>query len=169
MPSRKSKQKKTRKNIKKRYMRRHRGGVKTNASRSRAVSSMNKTYKKETIKSYKGKTSVMRKNNIGNMLTNKLIQHCNEGKWNEYEVIIQKILHDNREGKRDFFEYMNKHIKSLDPHTIFCLEPAFTRLQEEVVDVSMDYINHVWDMKREFPEIRQQVQEQRIQSIKLNM
>ena len=34
MPSRKSKQKKTRKNIKKRYMRRHRGGVKTNASRS---------------------------------------------------------------------------------------------------------------------------------------
>ena len=142
--------------------RKYRGGGRASTMRASTKSRTKQSISKTPRVSHRHKDV----NDYGSRITDKLIQHCNRGEWDEYEDVVLQILNDNRNGKNDFFEYMNKHIKKMDPHTIFCLEYAFTRLQEEVVDTSMDYISHVWEMTRKYPEEREQVREHRRQAVK---
>lgn len=101
----------------------------------------------------------------GNRLKNQLILYCHQGQWDKHENIILDILNDHRNGKNDFFEYMNKNIKKLDPHSIFCLEYVFTRLQEEAVDISMNYINRLLELNDKYPEERERVRYHRHKTI----
>ena len=155
---------------KKRHTKRnkYRGGVRSNTSRiSKTKSTMNKSNRLSHSRVSRIRASNNRYiNENGLKITKKLIQHCDRGEWEDYENVILEILNDHRNGKNDFFEYMNhNNIKKLDNHSIFCLEDAFTRLQEEAVDVSMDYVKYVWEMARKHPEEREQVREHRRKTI----
>lgn len=152
---------------KKQHTKRHKykGGVRSNTSKIK--STMNKSNRLVHRRVTRDRLTINRGiNENGLKITKKLIQHCDRGEWEDYENIILEILNDHRNGRNDFFEYMSRNnIKKLDNHSIFCLEDAFTRLQEEAVDISMDYISYVWEMARKYPQEREQVREHRRKTI----
>lgn len=80
----------------------------------------------------------------GSDIRHQLVTLCKRGKWAEYDALTQKIMYDYwRNGKKDFFVHLDRHIHTFTPETLACLKQSLTQLQEDAIPESMPHLYYI--------------------------
>lgn len=103
--------------------------------------------KRNKIYSQKIKQNISRRRKHGGSrgsdYRQELVNLCKRKQWDMYDDLTNQIIDDYINGNRDFFVHLNKNFNTFSNATKTCLTRALTRLQEEAIPESMQYLHEI--------------------------
>ena len=102
------------------------------------------TFKQDTLSCLKQSMIQLKANNIPDAILFLYYILCKNNEWQEYDDLTQQIMKDYWvNGKKDFFIYLDRNIKTFNPEILSCLKQSLTQLQEDAIPESMPHLAYI--------------------------